>query len=364
MPDIGFYRLRPRCFLSGPDAVPREEITDAVMDGEVAVDVEAEVPSTFTASLLDPDRVPAWSWVRPYLTITWYDPAAGNQTLTEPLGNFLVGPPAERHSPAMGTATIDGTDGCWVLKQGSLEDAVTFAAGANVVDAITGLVAAAGFTKIHIPARSNTFPKKRHYDAGTSRLEVINELLHRIAYHPLWFDRHGVAMSRRILPRHKVEPRRTIASGNGDVVRLVELETDAERLCNRVTVTGNDPTRDAPIVVTKTNRRADSPASVQNLGFVKARAIEGSNVDTVAEATDLANKALEDGASVERRVRLATIPDPGFAFHETIRLAIERDDGTDVASGLWWWSQLRIGFAPAQMPQEWTMNKLVPYSDD
>jgi hypothetical protein len=165
-------------------------------------------------------------------------------------------------------------------------------------------------------------------------------------------------------PRSKVEPRRTIASADGEVVGVVEIETDAERLCNRVTVIGQDPTRDVPIVVTKENRRADSPASIQNLGFVKARLIEGSNIDTAAEATDLANTALEEGASVERRVSLATTPDPEFGFHETVRLAVSRDDGTEVLGGTWWWDQLRLGFGPSQMPQTWRLNKLVPYSED
>jgi len=362
--NAGMYRLRPRCYLSDQSGALGDELTDLMADGEVNVDADAEVPSTFSCRLRDPAAVPAWAWLRPFLRISWYDPTLGLQAVDEPVGHYQVMPPRESHSAAMGIAALDGRDGCWLLKQSSVASGITYAQGANVVEAVRSLLAGAGFARVHIPGKSNTFRAKRHFEAGTPRLDVVNELLHAVGYYPLWFDRSGVAMSRRIQPRYKVEPRRTIASGDGDVVRLVELETDPSRLCNRVTVTADDPKREAPIVVVKSNTRADSPASIANLGFVVAKTIQASNVDTASEATDIANEALEDGASVERRMSLATGPDPAYGFHETIRLAVERDDGTAVVDGLWFWTNLKLGLMPSQQPMAWVLNKVVPYSEE
>jgi hypothetical protein len=363
----GLIRMVPRCYRSDERGRIGDEITELVTNGEVNVDVEAEVPMTFRADLIDPDAIAAWTWIRPFLALHWFDVATGaDVTVTEPVGHFLVLPRAERQTAAMGLATIDGVDGCWRLKQSCYETAPKWAAGANVVAAITSVLTSGGIDadRIHIPARSNTFLKKRAYEPGTDRLTIVNDLLMRIGNYPVWFDRDGVAMSRRIVPLNKVEPRRELRSDRGDIIGVVELDTDVERLCNRVVVVGNDPKEDTPIVVAKTNRRPDSPASIANLGFVKSRLIEGSNVETTADATSLANQALEEGASVERRVRLATIPDAAFGFRETIRLKITRDDGVEILDGRWWWNALRIGFTPAQQPQSWTLNKLVAWSDD
>ena len=364
-PNAGRYKLRPQMYLSNQDAKIGGEITELVSGGEVTVDATAEVPMTLSATLLDPSVVEPFSWVRPFLTISWYDPIGGGKaSITEPLGCFQAMPVAAHHTAAMGTGTLDGRDGCWLLKQGGLGGNKTYAAGLNVVDAIVDLVAGAGFSKVHIPGKANTFASKRHYAAGTPTLDVVNDLLMRIGYYPLWFDRDGVARSMRIQPRWKVQARRTISSANGDVVGVVDLETDPERICNRAVCIVNDPKRTSPIVVTKSNHRADSPVSIENLGFVRAKVIKGMNVDSTAEATDLVNQALEDGASVETRVNLAILPDPAFAMHKVLWLDVARDDGEDVLSGTWYWTNLTIGFSPSQMPMTLTLNKLIPWSDD
>jgi hypothetical protein len=364
LPNAGRYKVKGELYRSDRRGGLGEDLTAQVIGGEVSVDVAAEVPTTFTAQLLDPGAVPAFGWVRPFLRLSWWDPTTGEDAgVREPLGCFQVMPPGETHTAAMGTGTLDGRDGCWLLKQGALGGNKTYAVGDNVVAAVVALVEGAGF-KTHIPAAANTFRKKRTYDAGTPTLDVVNDLLMRVAYYPLWFDRDGVATSRKIRPRQKTRMRRTISSANGDVVGVVEIATDPERLCNRATCIVNDPDVEHTVFVTKSNHRASSPVSIENLGFVKAKVIEGMNVDSEAEALDLVNQALEDGASVQTRVSLATLPDAGFGFHETIWLEVARDDGTDVLSGSWWWSDLRIGFTPSQQPMVWTLNKLIPWTDE
>ena len=361
-PNAGRYKVKGELYLSDRTGTIGDDLTDQVIGGEVNVDVTAEVPMTFSAQLLDPGVVPAFAWVRPFLHLIWWNPDTGqDEGLREPLGCFQVMPPGEHHTAAMGTGTIDGRDGCWLLKQSALGGNKTYHVGDNVIASVVALVQAAGF-KTHIPGAANGFTKKRTYEVGTPTLDVINDLLMRCAYYPLWFDRHGVAMSRKIQPRQKTQMRRTIASSNGDVVGVVDIETDPERLCNRATCVVNDPDR-PNLFVTKTNNRASSPVSVPNLGFVKAKLIEGSNVDSVAEATALVNQALEDGASVATRVALSTLPDPGFGFHETIWLDIARDDGAQIVTGSWWWDKIQIGFTPRQQPQVWSLNKLVAWED-
>ena len=43
---------------------------------------------------------------------------------------------------------------------------------------------------------------------------------------------------------------------------------------------------------------------------------------------------------------------------------IERDEGTDVASGKWFVDQVQIGFTPGQGAMNWRCNKLVVFEPE
>jgi hypothetical protein len=354
------YTLRPCCYLADKNGAIGADVSTLILDGLVKVDADAETPMTFTARTDGAGAIPAFSWVAPFLTVEWYDPEIGVQSITEQVGLYVVLPPGETHTAVQAVGRIEGRDPTWVLKQDTLPTGLNVAAGANVVTTVKGLLTGAGFTRENIPAKSNTFLKKRAYEPGTSRLDAINDMLFRIGYYPLWCDRSGVPTSRPFRTLSNEEPARRISSANGDVVRTVEIDPDPERLANRVTVIKSDASED-PIVVTVSNNRADSPVSIPNLGMTIGKKIEASNIDTVAEATALAMKTLEEGAAVFTRLSVSTIPDPRFEVRDVVHAVISRDDGHLIADGRWFCDEVSLGFTPGQGAQTWRIGKLVPF---
>ena len=350
----------PQCYLADKNNRMGDEITAYVNRGQVSLDANNDVPMTVDIELNRTDIVSGFTWVAPFVAITYWDRTLETDvTIREQVGLYIVMPPGESHTAGAGVANITGYDPTWVLQQSVLANGYTAQKGENVVKAMRSLVQDAGFTRVNIPAKSNTFRKKRAYDPGVTRLEVLNDMAMRIGYYPMWADRQGVISSAYIRSLIKEEPSRTISSNDGHVVDVVTIEQDAERLCNRVVVykaSTNDD--DAPILVTMENQRPESPVSTVNLGIILGKKIEGSNIDTIAEAKALARQTLEEGASVLTRLSVSTLPDPRFGVRDVITAVITRDDGKKVARGMWWVDQVSIGFTPQDGAQTWRLNRL------
>jgi hypothetical protein len=363
MPNFATYSLIPHCYRSDKNGAIGEDVSALILSGSVTVDADAEVPMTFTAQTTDPDAFPAFSWLAPFLTVSWWNPDDGDVSITEQVGLYQIMPPGETHTAVQGMGRIEGRDPCWLLKQWTTTSATNYAAGANVIASVVSALNARGFDRVNIPASSRTFTKKRAYDPGTDWLTIINDLLYRAAHYPLFFDRQGVPSSRPYRTLGKEEPARTISSRNGDVVNVVTLDTDPERLCNRVVVIRNDAAGD-PIYLVRTNARADSPVSTVNLGITIGKTIEASNLETSAEAEALAMKTLEEGASVLTRLSVDTIPDPRFDVRDVVELSIVRDDGSAVADGKWRSDEVEIGFVPGQGAMRWRLNRLRPFAPE
>lgn len=364
MGKIAAIKLKPRCFVATKNNKLGAQISTSILEGQVNVNARDEVPTKFTAQTMSPEAVPGLSWIAPFLFVEWWDPDLGLQQVREQQGLYQVMPPGETHTEVNGIGRIEAFDPCWLLKYSTKDGGTTIAAGANVVDSIKSILIAAGLTRSNIPSSTKTMPKKKWYDAGTSRLEIINELLMQIGYYPLWCDRKGVPTSRKIGTLRKNEPVRKIRSEDGHVVNTINIDPDRDRLCNRVTVIKTDPSD--PISYTKTNTREDSPISTVNLdGQIMGKKIEASNIDSLDEAKALANKTLEEGASMYHRISLETVPIfLDWDVRDIIQLYIFRDDGYSVARGLWVTDQLQVGFTPKQGAQKWQLNRLMTFDPE
>lgn len=363
MSNFASYRLSPRCYLADRNGVLGDDISTLILDGTVKVSADDETPMQFSGTVSDPDAIPAFSWFAPFLTVSWWDPDLGDQSITEQVGLFIALPPGETHTAAQGMGRIEGRDPTWLLKQHTLASGASYGASTNVVASIAADLAALGFTRVNLVASTKTFGKKKAYDPGTPLLDSINDRLHRIAYYPLYPDTHGVLTSRPHRQLHREEPARTISSANGDVVNTVTLDTDTTRLCNRCTVSLTDAAGD-PVWSTKTNARADSPVSTVNLGVVIGKTITASNIDSQAEADSLAMKTLEEGAAVLTRLSVDVIPDPRFGVRDVYEVQIDRDDGTPIARGKWFCDQVTCGFTPKAGAQNFRLNKLISFSPE
>ena len=90
--------------------------------------------------------------------------------------------------------SISANDRCWAVRDTRSESRVYFAAGTNYVAAAVSVLTGTGIAVINAVQTAATLGEDREWPIGTSRLDIVNELLTEINYEQLWFDGSGTAM--------------------------------------------------------------------------------------------------------------------------------------------------------------------------
>lgn len=168
------------------------------------------------------------------------------------------------------------------LQDAAIKTPLTIAAGANAIDEAAALCTAVGLPVVATPS-ARTLSTAASWDAGTSKLAIVNYLLDIAGYWSARTDGWG-----RVVMLPYEEPTRrtaTWAFADGDnaiFLPRVTIDTGADRVPNVCVLTCTNPS-DAPIVGSYTNADPASPYSTV------ARGREIALVETVDDATDAAD---------------------------------------------------------------------------
>ena len=351
--------------LADRDNTHRKDISGVMTAGEVAVDMSQPSPMTFTGETIRAGELtPYRDWIAPIVRLSW---AEGSATfvMEEQVGLFCVMPPNKRYTAAGGTETIEGRDPTWLLQQAKVATPYAVPGGQNVGNAIESLCSQVG-ARHAIQTTTQTMPRRRTWKAGTSKLDIANDLARAIGFLSLYPDRIGRIRSRRSQRLGNVVPARTISSVAGHVVETVTMEPDLTRLVNHVVVVGNDA-RDNPVEAERLNDDPSSPTSTVSLGggrdspIVYFRLIELTDETTQDAVDQMADRIMDQGSSVFVRTSLTTLPIIDWDLHEVVRLDVATDGGEVVAAGIHRWDTLRMSLG-VNMTSQWRLNKLTRWS--
>jgi hypothetical protein len=114
-----------------------------------------------------------------------------------PAGTFLLSTPAARLVGGAIQYDVEGYDLGQVLQQDKVLDRYAVPAGMPVTTAVSAVLSAAGLGAQNVQASLLTLPATREWALGTTRAQIVSDLLAAINYGPLWFDALGVA---QVLP--------------------------------------------------------------------------------------------------------------------------------------------------------------------
>jgi len=351
--------------LADRDNTHRKDISGVMATGEVAIDLSQPSPMTFAGETIRAGELtPYRDWIAPIVRLSWAEGAA-TVVHEEQVGLFCVMPPSKRYTAVGGTEAIEGRDPTWLLQQAKAAEPYAVPGGQNVGNAIESLCGQVG-ARHAIQTTTQTMPRRRTWKAGTSKLDIANDLARSIGFLPLYPDRIGRIRSRRSQRLGNVVPARTISSAAGHVVETVTMEPDLTRLVNHVVVVGNDA-RDNPVEAERLNDDPSSPTSTVSLGggrdspIVYFRLVELTDETTQDAVDQMADRIMDQGASVFVRTSLTTLPIIDWDLHEVVRLDVATDEGENVAAGVHRWDTLRMGLG-VNMACQWRFNKLMRWS--
>lgn len=122
----------------------------------------------------------------------WYTARGGGHELSWPIGIFIPAAPGTQYSGEGASQSIELYDKLQILVDDKVESTFSVAAGTNVTTQIKGLLSAAGEVKDAVTPSDAELRTSMVWEADTTKLQVINDLLAAINYFSLWVDGYGV----------------------------------------------------------------------------------------------------------------------------------------------------------------------------
>ncbi len=132
--------------------------------------------------------------IRPFFRLK-----APSAWLEYPIGTYIMSSPERSKQGSGVTQQVDCYDYSTILKEDKITTRMFVAAGTNYVTQVRGIINAAGIKKTNIETSVLVTSKVLEFEIGTSKLDIINDLLAAINYEPLHFDNKGYAVSRRYI---------------------------------------------------------------------------------------------------------------------------------------------------------------------
>ncbi len=266
----------------------------------------------------------------------------GNYHLDIPMGLFLLNVPRKIYTPGGHEMwEVDAADNTMHLLESTTTSTWRVASGQNYItgtNAVGAILTNQGLTYA-LPTTTLTLPVDLSWPPGTPWATIVNDLLQGAGMYSHWFDASGICRSRS---RDALATRTADVTYTGDDFVLIPITEEAEttRLANQVIAVVDDPNR-APLSSVATNDDPSSPVSTTVLGRTITKVIRAESAADQATLDTLAQRALEESASLYRRATLLTSIDPRRDAHEVYELTVS---GVYTAQK-WWCRNWRVDLA-------------------
>jgi hypothetical protein len=284
-----------------------------VLSGHVGYNSLAQIKRTGRFNMRDDGSVNFLSdRIKPYALLKMPD---GGWT-EWPLGVFVLSTPPRRADDAGAVIReVEAYDLLQVLVDDKVSDRYTIPVGANYITEVKVLLDSAGITAQNLTATDKTLPTDRDWDPGTTKLQIINDLLGAINYRSLWFDENGVAVAQPYVSPTVRASEYTYRDDDESVIfSEVQQSLDLFAVPNQWVLYVSEADR-PPMRSVYTNTNPASPTSTVNRG--RTIVAEPKQVDVADQATldALAQREAFEASQVYEHVEFETAIMP---FHSDL----------------------------------------------
>lgn len=308
-------------------------------------DIKVSLSGTFSPTVTDVDGnelEPDWlsDEIQPVMI------ADGTE---HPLGVFLPATVTPSESSGVQSLRIEAYDRCWRVKDTYAESSVYFASGTTYLDAVETLLAAAGISLILATPSAAAFPEAREdWQAGTSYLTIVNELLAEISYNPLWFTAEGSA----VLEPASVPTADNIEHilsddpepGEAQIDRMlpsISRETDIYKAPNVFVCICSNADKAASLTATAENNNPQSPLSTVRRNRRIVQVTRVNNVEDLTALQAYADRLRDESMVGSETIKVSTALLPGWGVADVV--GIRYGDLSAVCVEHAWEMDLRAG---------------------
>lgn len=228
--------------------------------GTVDLNVNAQIRGGGKITVMnDPDI----DWMKNRLRV-WFQ-AQGFDPI--PLGTFVPTVPGFAKSVLGHSVEVEMHDKTQILVEDKVDGTYLLPAGTVVTQAVRDLIQQAGETSFAITASALTLPGDLSWEAGTTRLRIINDLLSSINYFSIWTDGLGVYQA---IPYSRPAARpisHVFQRGRGSIHSPAwEREQDIAEVPNKIVLKSEGDAEDEALIGVATNEDPNSQFSYQRRG--------------------------------------------------------------------------------------------------
>lgn len=307
----------------------------AVEAPHVRMDATALIKTALTVSVKkSQDFEPLTDEIRPVLIIDGQEHSCGV---------YLPATVTETLSSGNSICSIEAYDRSWRVETTLWLPGQKLAAGTNYLDAVETLLLTAGISLVSRTPTAAVLAADRTFDAGTSLILIVNQLLAEINYNELWFDSDGYARLEPFAPATADQIDFVLDANDVHSLLLPELaeELDIFSAPNVFVCVVSSPERDEALVATAENNNPGSLLSIPRRGrriqsFVK--------VDEIAGQTELdafAQRLCWESMAFGETVTISTGILPGWGVDDVI--ALQYGDYSGIFQSTAWEMDLAAG---------------------
>jgi hypothetical protein len=212
-----------------------------------------------------------------------------------PVGTYLLSSPKEQHDEFTVSYEVGLLTKMNVPSEDTVDDRYSLAAGTLIIPTVAALIASTGETRMAVTDSTATLTSALTWEAGTSKLTIINDLLQAAGYWSLWCDGSGL---------FRVEPYTNPADRNvafeflhGETsVHMPDWgrEQDNTSVPNRFVAVGQGDETSPPLVGVATNEDPASPYSYQSRGRWITATESGVEAESQAVIDQYADRKLRE----------------------------------------------------------------------
>lgn len=185
------------------------------------------------------------------------------------LGVFLLSSPKRSVKNGVVFREVEAYDQNKILQDDKVDGKYLIPAGTKFTTAIQMVLESAGITKYNITPSDKVLPVDREWDVGTTKLQIINDLLEALNYNSIWFDGEGYAVAAPYVLPAQSPSEYTYEDGELGVIVLdsPEHEADLFSVPNKWVLIVSQP--DRPVLKSVyVNDNPASPTSTVSRGWV------------------------------------------------------------------------------------------------
>lgn len=315
------------------DELTRTDAPLGVLDGvkvggTIDHSIHQTIRSTGTITHVRKAGDPAPEWprrrIQPWYTLT--DPVTAEQ-YAWPQGVFIPATPTEHHLDGEVVTAVDLYDKLLILDRNKVPHAWGYDAGTNPITAIADLITDTGETSMALTETTQTLSSTLTWDPGTSRLQIINDLLGAANYFSLWVDGHGQFRAEPNIPPSRRPIRWDFRDDRSSIyVPNWTHEADGFNVPNHVQIVGRADSEDPPMVANAYNEDPESDWSIPTVGATITHTQQDVDATDQVTLDAIAQRRLVELSQVTSKFQIQHAYLPDLALNDAVLLVNERHD--------------------------------------